>query len=235
VRERTDARAVNNEVSISSKRPPTTRWPGRHAAICFCIQASLVTETLEPPHVLYRDLGPRQPRFFLQKYIAVLRVFSHESVAVGVVGLTALLFLNPPMMEKVRLVPGQEPRWRNVPSFTNSVFSSSYLSRIEETRVDFPRLFAALLAINFLPAVALWCYEAIRDWLRRHQRKVVMVACMLVLLFLLMAGSAMYERTHRTPPTPSGLDRSSASAVSPSPSTGQTSASRNSGSDPIIF
>ena len=82
------------------------------------------------------------------------------------------------MMEKVRLVPGQEARWRNVPSFTNSVFSSSYLSRIDETRVDFPRLFAALLAINFLPAVALWCYDAIRDWLRRHKRKVVMVACM---------------------------------------------------------
>ena len=60
-------------------------------------------------------------------------------------------------------------------------------------------------------------FRAIREWLRRHRRKVIIFACVFVLLFLLMIGIAIYGQAHGKPSTPSSLDRSSARVVSPSP------------------
>ena len=64
------------------------------------------------------------------------------------------------------------------------------------------RLIVALLAVNFLPAVILWRSEVIGEWLRRHKRKLVISACVLVLLFSLWLGVMFYEKAHRVPPTP---------------------------------
>jgi hypothetical protein len=68
-----------------------------------------------------------------------------------VVGTTALLLFMPPMLEKQRSRQGEPVRWENTGPFEQSVFGIS----IHETRVDIPRLIVAILAINFLPAVAL--------------------------------------------------------------------------------
>ena len=97
-------------------------------------------------------------------------------------------------------------------------FGHDYHSLVTKRSVDLGRLAVALLAVNLLPAFALWHCDAIGEWLRRHKRKVAIVACVLFLLFLLMIGAAMYEKAHRVPPTPSSLDKqSSASEASPSP------------------
>jgi hypothetical protein len=50
-------------------------------------------------------------------------------------------------------------------------FEQSVLGRSDrQIRVDIPRLVITLLALNFLPAVALWHYDTIRDWLERHKK-----------------------------------------------------------------
>ena len=95
----------------------------------------------------------------------------------------------------------------------------SYRQDITKTSIDFSRMIAALLAANFLPAVILWRFKTIGEWLRRHKRKLVISACALVLLFLLWLGGVMlYENAHRVSPTRSSLDKqSSVSSTSPSP------------------
>jgi hypothetical protein len=95
-------------------------------------------------------------------------------------------------------------------------FSGSPVTR---SSIDFSRLIAALLAVNFLPAVILWRSEVIGEWLRRHKRKLVISACALVVLFLLWLGGVMfYEKAYRVPPTRSSPDKqSSVSSASPSP------------------
>ena len=95
-------------------------------------------------------------------------------------------------------------------SLSHSVFSDS----IRGTRVDLPRLIVAFLAINFLPALALWRYNAIHEWLQRNRKKVIIFACLLVILFLLMVGSAVYEQVRRVQQTSS---KKGAAVVNPSP------------------
>ena len=52
-------------------------------------------------------------------------------------------------------------------------------SSVTRSSIDFSRLIAALLAVNFLPAVILWRSEVIGEWLRRHKRKLVIsLACL---------------------------------------------------------
>ncbi len=94
-----------------------------------------------------------------------------------------------------------------------------FRSSVTRSSIDFSRLIAALLAVNFLPAVILRRSEVIGEWLHRHKRKLVISACVLVLLFLLWLGGVMfYEKAHRVPPTRSSLDKqSSVSRASPSP------------------
>jgi hypothetical protein len=76
-------------------------------------------------------------------------------------------------------------------------FSGSPVTR---SSIDFSRLIAALLAVNFLPAVILWRSEVIGEWLRRHKRKLVISACALVVLFLLWLGGVMfYEKRTASP------------------------------------
>ena len=80
---------------------------------------------------------------------------------------------------------------------------------VTKSSIDFSRLIVVLLAANLLPAVILWRSEAIGEWLQRHKRKVIISACVLVILFLLIVGSAMYEQAYR------GIK--SSRVVSPSP------------------
>ena len=85
-----------------------------------------------------------------------------------IIGFTALVLYMPPMLEKLPTRQGETVRWRNKGAFEQSVLQSS----IHETRVDISRLIVSLLAINFLPAVALWRYNEIREWLQRHKSEI---------------------------------------------------------------
>ena len=126
-----------------------------------------------------------------------------------IVGFTTLILFMPPMLEKLPTLRGEASQWVTKGAFERSVLQSS----TDETQIDISRLVTTLLAINFLPAVALWRYNQIREWLRRHEKKVVIFTCVLLLLFLLMIGSAIYKQA-RPFQTSSG---SSASVLTPSP------------------
>ena len=45
-------------------------------------------------------------------------------------------------------------------------------------------MIAALLAANFLPAVILWRFKTIGDWLDRHKGKFAIVARVFLFLFI---------------------------------------------------
>ena len=83
----------------------------------------------------------------------------------------------------------------NKGAFEQSVLVSSDY----ETRVDIPRLIITLLAINFLPAVALWRYDQLCEWLRRHKRKIIVFAyafaCVLGVFFLVVVGGTIMAYT----------------------------------------
>jgi hypothetical protein len=59
-------------------------------------------------------------------------------------------------------------------------------SNITKTSIDFSRMIAALLAANFLPAVIIWRFKTICEWLDRHTGKGVIVARVLLFLFILL-------------------------------------------------
>ena len=107
-----------------------------------------------------------------------------------IIGLTALVLFMPPMLEKLPTRQGEAARWRNKGAFEQSVLQSS----IGETRVDISRLIISLLAINFLPAVALWRYNEIREWLQRHKSEIdttivrlgVILVCVIVIVVLIV-------------------------------------------------
>ena len=100
-----------------------------------------------------------------------------------IVGFTALVLFMPPMLEKLPTRRGEATQWSNKGAFEQSVLQSS----VAETRVDISRLIVTLLAINFLPAVALWRYNAIRDWLQRHKSPLVRLGIILVCLMIVVA------------------------------------------------
>ena len=100
----------------------------------------------------------------------------------------------------------------------------SYRPDITKSSIDFSRMIAALLAANFLPAVILWRFKPIGDWLDRHTGKLAIVARVFVFLFILLfvIGAAMlstfYGKAQRVHPPRSSLpEQSSASGASPSP------------------
>ncbi len=104
---------------------------------------------------------------------------------VWIIGFTALVLLMPPMLEKLPIRQGEGARWRNKGAFGQSVLQSS----IGETRVDIFRLIISLLAINFLPAVALWQYNEIHEWVQRHNSLIDAPPIWFALVFLvLMVG-----------------------------------------------
>ena len=108
-------------------------------------------------------------------------------------------------------------------------------------------MIAALLAANFLPAVILWRFKTIGEWLHRHKAigespdkangdwldrhtgKLAIVARVLIMflfipLFVIGGGallsmlSMFYEKAQRVPPPRSTLpEQSSVSGASPSP------------------
>jgi hypothetical protein len=135
---------------------------------------------------------------------------------VWIVGTTTLLFFMPPVVEG----------GMSKGAFERSVLESSFY----ETRIDISRLIITLLAINFLPAVALWRYDQLCEWLRRHKRKIVVVACVLAcvlgVLFLVVVGGTIYEHTRRVARTPSTI---SLEVVSPSPASAAPVKSPSSG------
>jgi hypothetical protein len=99
-----------------------------------------------------------------------------------IIGFTAFVLYMPPMLEKLPTRQGEAARWSNKGAFEQSVLQSS----IGETRVDISRLIISLLAINFLPAVALWRCNAIRDWLQRHESQLVRLGIILVSLMIVV-------------------------------------------------
>ena len=105
-----------------------------------------------------------------------------------IIGFTALILFMPPMLEKQPTVRGEAVHWISKGAFGQSVLGSS----VSETRVDVSRFIISLLAINFLPAVALWRYNEIREWLQRHKSELdtfarlgVFLACMIVVVVLI--------------------------------------------------
>ncbi len=111
-----------------------------------------------------------------------------ELLWIWIVGLTALALFMPPTLEKLPTRPGEAVQWRNKGAFEQPVLQSS----TRETRLDISRLIITLLAINFLPAVALWRYNEIREWLQRHKseldtfvRLVVFLVSMIVVVVLI--------------------------------------------------
>ena len=99
----------------------------------------------------------------------------------------------------------------------------NYRPDITKSSIDFSRMIAALLAANFLPAVILWRFKTIGDWLDRHKGKFAIVARVLLFLFILLfvIGAAMlsmfYGKAQRVPPPRSSLpEQSSVSGASPS-------------------
>ena len=79
---------------------------------------------------------------------------------IWIVVMTAWLLFYPPFIE-----PLSEVFWKNVPAFEISVFGHHTLG----TRVDFGRLAAQILAINFIPTILLWKWDA----LVRHSTAVI--------------------------------------------------------------
>jgi hypothetical protein len=104
---------------------------------------------------------------------------------------------------------------------------------ITKSSIDFSRMIAALLAANFLPAVILWRFKTIGEWLdrrvpppealpgnrRERERREREAAFVLMLIGAVSLVCLMfYEKAHRVPPTSSSLNKqSSASGASPSP------------------
>ena len=90
-----------------------------------------------------------------------------------IVGFSALVLFMSPILEKLPTRRGETTRWSNKGPFEQSVLQSS----IAETRVDISRLIITLLAVNFLPAVALWRYNATVEWLQRHHGEIRSLSC----------------------------------------------------------
>jgi hypothetical protein len=115
-----------------------------------------------------------------------------------IVGVTALVLFMPPMHEKLPTTRGEATRWMSKGAFEQSVLGSSDL----ETRVGISRLIITLLALNFLPAVALWRYNPILEWLQRHQGGIRSLSAALLaviaVLALLGVGLAIYVNAQRT-------------------------------------
>jgi hypothetical protein len=119
-----------------------------------------------------------------------------------IVGFTALVLFMPPMLEKQRTLQGEAVQWSNKSAFERSVLGNSW---DRETRVDISRLIITLLAINFVPAVALWRYNAIREWLQCHKSElerlgVFLVSMMVVIVLKESASRFMRDRSaHQAP------------------------------------
>jgi hypothetical protein len=114
-----------------------------------------------------------------------------------IVGVTALVLFMPPMHEKLPTRRGEATQWMSKGAFEQSVLGSSD----RQIRVDISRLIITLLALNFLPAMALWRYNPLLEWLQRYQREIralsVAVLAVIALLALLGVGLAIYGQAQR--------------------------------------
>ena len=114
-----------------------------------------------------------------------------------IVGATATVLFMPPMHEKLPTRRGEATQWMSKGALEQSVLGSSDL----DTRIDISRLIVTLLALNFLPAVALWQYDAIRDWLQLHEGEIrslsVALTAVIVVVVLLGLGLAIYGQARR--------------------------------------
>jgi len=104
-------------------------------------------------------------------------------------GFTAAVFLFPPMEEKFTSAqPKPNVQWKGIPPLRQSVFHEEF----RETRMDFPRLLAVLLAVNFLPAVAIWKWPEISSWASRHKKRLIIAAVSLFVLAFALSGYAAW-------------------------------------------
>jgi hypothetical protein len=87
------------------------------------------------------------------------------------------------MLEKLPTRQGEAAHWRN-----KGVFESVLQSSARETRVAISRLIITLLAINFVPAVALWRYEQYAAWFKSHQRQLNLAARLVTILSCCIAA-----------------------------------------------
>jgi hypothetical protein len=141
-----------------------------------------------------------------------------------IVGATALVLFMPPMHEKLPTRRGEATQWMSKGALEQSVLGSSDF----DTRVDISRLIVTLLALNFLPAVALWRYDAIRDWLQLHRKELNTTVLWLsraitvsIVGAVLIAGVAICRQARRAP---SEGARVGYSTTSPKASAGSKSA-----------
>jgi hypothetical protein len=86
------------------------------------------------------------------------------------IGTTSLILFMPPRLAFVQ--PGY---WRGIPALEMTVFES----RTFETRVAIVQAIAIILAVNFLPVVMLWKWDAIAPWLGRHRKAILWLAASL--------------------------------------------------------
>ena len=102
---------------------------------------------------------------------------------VWLVGVTALVLFKPPTLEKLSTRRGEAAWWSSKGAFEESILQSS----IAETRVDISRLIITLLAMNLLPAMALWRYYAIVEWLEHHHGEIRSLSAALLTLIAVLA------------------------------------------------
>jgi hypothetical protein len=114
-----------------------------------------------------------------------------------IVGATALVFFMPPIREKLPPRRGEAAQWMSKGAFEQSVLASSDV----DTHVDISRLIVTLLALNFLPAVALWQYDGFVIGYGLHQREIrslsLALLTLLAVIVLLGVGLAIYEQARR--------------------------------------
>ena len=78
---------------------------------------------------------------------------------IWIVCTAAWILIFPPFVE-----PLNETFWRNISSGELSVFSH----RLLETRVDFSRMLAQILALNLIPSIILWKWDSLPAWIQKH-------------------------------------------------------------------
>lgn len=59
-------------------------------------------------------------------------------------------------------------------------------------RVDFPRGFAVLLALNFVPFVLLWKWPQVSDYIHRNRKRLLLALLIVCFLALAVSGVATW-------------------------------------------
>ena len=97
-----------------------------------------------------------------------------------IVVVTFLFLFSPPMRERPTFAEGSH--WISVEPLQEGIFYAGRRPGQSEVQVDFLRLIACLLAINFIPAVLLLKWDQVTAFSKRNKGILITVAVALALL-----------------------------------------------------